>query len=696
MPASKRIVRTICPMNCNPTHCGMLVEVEDDRVLSIVGDIDNPDSRGFLCMRGHATREIPRNPLRLLSPLQRVGKRGEDRWQEISWEEAYDLIIEHIEKSSREHVGIWLGHGALTTSSVRPLLMRFGQLAGFNVWNPAMICWALGAYGLALTGIIEANTKEDMAAHASTILFWGANLASQPTTAPSLIEARKRGAYVVHIDCRRNEASRHADEVYLIRPGTDAALALAMAHVIVTENLTDTSFLDKHTLGFADFAEHLTSHTPEWAAEITGISAERIRSLARRYATRHPAMIVLGGSSPFKHHAGWEVGRAIACLPALTGQIGIVGGGFGPRHRAFVHADGLTDLQAAHQRPPGAYIPNHMASIVQAIQDGRINTLFLLGSNMLSSFSDTTTLEKSFKNIGLIVAYDIFMNETMRRAADIILPGTIWLEERGLKDTATHLYLMEQALQPDGEARSLLRLMRDLAERLVVPDFFPWHDEEAYINALLAPQHTKDGTALTMEMLRQHGGIWQKSRLSHVSYPDLHFHTPSGKVEFRSARAQSVGLPALPTYTPPHVDSEPAYPLQFRQGRTLTAFHAFYDEGRALPSLARANREPELWMNPIDAQQREITANSSILIYNEQGQLRARARVTEQILPGVVWMRDGWIGLNSLTNGTQALSPAASDVIDPLAIPGGQTAFDAQVEVCKAPPPVRHPTTISG
>jgi anaerobic selenocysteine-containing dehydrogenase len=681
MSARKRVVRTVCPMNCNPTHCGMLVEVEGERVLSIAGDAENPDSRGFLCMRGHATREIPGNPLRLLSPLRRVGRRGEDRWEGISWEDAYDLIVERIEQTSRDRVGIWLGHGALTTSSVRPLLMRFGHLAGFNIWNPAMICWALGAYGLALTGVLEANTKEDMAAHARTILFWGANLASQPTTAPYLIEARKRGAYVVHIDCRRNEASRHADEVYLIKPGTDAALALAMAHVIVTEGLTDASFIDKHTVGFEDFAEHLTSYTPEWAAEITGISTDRIRALAQRYSTQSPAMIVLGGSSPFKHRSGWEVGRAIACLPALTGQLGIAGGGFGPRHRAFVHADGLADLQAANQRPPGDYLPNHMASIAQAIKDGRIDILFLLGSNMLSSFSDTAALERSFENIGLIVGYDIFMNETMRRAADLILPGTIWLEERGLKDTASHLYFMEQAIQPDGEARSLMRLIRDLAERLAVPNFFPWSDEEAYINALLAPQRTADGTSLTLELLRQHGGIWQKSRLSHVSYPDLRFHTPSGKVEFRSERAQRVGLPALPTYTPPQPDGHSSYPLQFRQGRTLTAFHAFYDEGRALPSLARANPEPELWIHPVDALQREIAANNQILIYNSRGELRARAHVTEQVLPGVVWMRDGWIGLNSLTNGSQALSPAASDIIDPFGIPGGQTAFDAQVEI---------------
>jgi anaerobic selenocysteine-containing dehydrogenase len=683
MEASKRHIRTMCPMNCHPTQCGMLIEVEHERITSIKGDPENPDSRGFLCMRGQATREIPQNPRRLRSPLRRVGKRGEEHWEPISWEDAYSLIIERIQQTQRDHVGIWAGHGALATASIRPLFMRFGYLGGFQVWNPAMICWALGAYGLNLTGVLEANTKEDMAAHSRTIFLWGANLASQPTTAPYLIEARKRGARIIHIDCRRNEASRHADEVYLIKPGTDAALALAMAHVIVQEGLTDVSFIQAHTLGFEAFADHLSSFTPEWAEPLTGITAERIRFLTRSYATQTPAMIVLGGSSMFKHQAGWEASRAIASLPALTGQLGKLGGGFGPRHRAFVHADGQTDVQGIAQRPPGTYIPNHMASIVEALTTGRIDVFFLLGSNILSSFSDTSALERSFERVGLVVAYDIFMNETIRRVADLILPGTIWLEELGLKDTATHIYLMERALQPEGEARPLMRILRELAEPLAIANFFPWQDEEAYLNTLLAPQRTNEGGSLTLEQLRQKGGIWQKSRLSHVAYPDHHFHTPSGKVEFWSERAQKVGLSPLPTYTQSQNGTGAHYPLQFRQGRTITAFHAFYDEGRALPSLARANREPELWMHPLDAQRRGIVTGCHIQVYNERGNMRTKAKVSEELQPGVVWMRDGWFGVNSLTNGNPVLSPLASDIVDPYMLPGGQTAFDALVEVRK-------------
>jgi anaerobic selenocysteine-containing dehydrogenase len=173
------------------------------------------------------------------------------------------------------------------------LINRFGSIGGYQQWISAIVCWAMGGYGLGLTGALKTSTKYDMAANSRTILLWGATLASQPDLAPHLIEARKRGAYIVHIDTRRSEASRHADEVLLLQPGSDAALALAMAHVILQEGLHDPSFIEQQTLGFEQFADHVQQYTPEWAAAITGIDAERIRDLARRYATQTPAMIVL-------------------------------------------------------------------------------------------------------------------------------------------------------------------------------------------------------------------------------------------------------------------------------------------------------------------------------------------------------------------------------------------------------------------
>jgi hypothetical protein len=204
-----------------------------------------------------------------------------------------------------------------------------------------MICWGLGAFGLGLTGLLETNTKEDMGEHSAMVLLWAANLASQPNTARHLLAAKRRGAHVVTIDVRRTEAAAKSDQVLLIRPGTDGALALALMHVICAEGLHDAAFVARHTLGFEALEAHLRAYTPGWAEAITGIDAADIVALARRYAGTRPAMIVLGGSSMHKSANGWEAARAIACLPGLTGNVGLPGSGFGPRHGAGAHGRGL-------------------------------------------------------------------------------------------------------------------------------------------------------------------------------------------------------------------------------------------------------------------------------------------------------------------------------------------------------------------
>jgi anaerobic selenocysteine-containing dehydrogenase len=179
------------------------------------------------------------------------------------------------------------------------------------------------------------------------------------------------------------------------------------------------------------------------------------------------------------------------------------------------------------------------------------------------------------------------------------------------------------------------------------------------------------------------GGMAERSGLSHVPYRAGGYSTPSGKVEFYAERAHALGLPPLPDYTPPAPD-DPAFPLEFRQGRVLTAFHSFYDNGRALPTLARVEPHAELWMHPADAGPRGIVAGARIELTNGRGRFEAVARVTEDILPGVVWARDGWPGLNTLTSGEACLTPEASEGLDPR-IPGGQSGYDARVEVRPSP-----------
>jgi anaerobic selenocysteine-containing dehydrogenase len=672
-----RVVRTMCPMNCHPTLCGMLVEIDQGRVVGVRGDPDNPDSQGFLCIRGQASREIIDNPARLLQPLIRT-RRGQGDWRQATWDEALDLIVARMRAAGPAAVGAWSGHGLFAnnygTRVASHLLRRFTNLYGAQWWSPTMICWGLGAFGLALTGLVETSTKEDMGAHARLIVLWGANLASQPNTARHLAAARRRGAHVVTIDVRETEATAQSDETLLVRPGTDAALALALMHVIVAEKLWDREFVERHTVGFEALAAHVADHPPAWAAPITGVPAERIVALARRYATTRPAMILLGGSSMHKGAGTWTGARAVGCLPALTGNVGIPGGGFGPRHGGASHGQGLSNIGADERRPADGRIPNQMERITEAMLDGRMRVMLLLGTDMLSSFADATRVAEGLARTDLVVCYDLFLNDTARRCADVVLPATAWLEELGCKSTNTHLYLMPKALEAPGAARPIVWVLQELARRLDLADFFPWGSESGPLDAIL--DHPATGHA-TAAALAAEGGIRALS-VSPVAHPDLRFPTPSGKIELHSERALGLGLPPLPVYEPPAAS---VYPLVLQQGRTLAHFHGFYDHGRALPTLARVDPEPALWISPADAGARGIADGAAIRIHNERGVMRARARVTDRIPAGTVWMRDGWAGLNDLTAGTPVVADAAVDAFHALGFSGGQATFGARVEV---------------
>ncbi|WP_143309996.1 molybdopterin-containing oxidoreductase family protein, partial [Candidatus Entotheonella palauensis] len=581
--SQSQTVRTMCPMSCHPTLCGMLAEVEDGQLVRVTGDKDNPDSQGFLCVRGQASAEVIGNPKRLLHPLIR-DRRTEDAWRQASWDEVLDRIVSRMQAVGRERVGLWSGHGVASTNYGTRIgghyLKRFANLYGCQTWSGAIICWGLGAFGLGITGTLETNTKEDMSQNAEQIVLWGANLASQPNTARHVIAAKRRGARIVTIDVRHTEAAERSDEVLIVRPGTDAALALAMMHVIIAEDLCDREFVAQHTLGFEELAQHVQSYTPDWAAEITGIEAHRIVALARSYAATRPSMIVIGGSSLHKGANSWLASRAIACLPALTGHLSVPGGGFGPRHGSNSHGQVLNNIAADDRRRPGTYIPSQMSEMLDALNDGRVQMMMLFGTNMMSSFADAERLASGLAKCDLVVSYDIFMNDTARRFADMVLPSTAWLEQIGCKSTNTHLYLMEPALQPPGETRPLSWILKRLAERLGVADFFPWESEEGAIDAIL--DHPSTGHA-TVASLRAQGGIGALN-ISHVAHPDHRYATPSGKVEFYSTRVADLGLPPLPV----HETSAPlpAYPLALAQGRTLSHFHSFYDHGQALPSLA--------------------------------------------------------------------------------------------------------------
>ena len=664
---------SMCPMNCHPTFCGMTVEVEDGKPVSIAGDGDNPDSRGFLCVRGRAASEILGNDRRLLHPLVRANRKSDD-WRQAGWDEVLDIVAAKIGAVEPREVAFWTGHGlAVNDYGVGlkwQLIERLANLYGCQRWNPAMTCWGLGGFGLGLTGALETSTKEDMGANSNLILLWGANLPSQPNTARFLLAAKRRGAKILAIDVRETEATAQADETYLISPGCDATLALALMNAIVAEGLVDRNFIAGHTVGFEALAGHVRGYTPEWAEAKTGIAAARIRALARDYATVAPAMVVIGGSSLHKGANGWMAARAISCLPALIGAFGKPGGGIGPRHGSVSTGRALNSIAARDRRKPGDYVPDQMPAVSAAIRDGTVKVLLVLGSNMLSSFPDNRALARGLDSLDLTVGYDLFMTDTFRDHADIVLPATAWLEEVGAKATNTHLYLCDKAVEPAGEARPLDRLLRDLADRLGVEDYFPWTDSEAALDAVIG--HKATGHASVAGM-RANGGR-AALEISHVAYPDGGFSAPSGKIEFYSDRAAALGLPPLPM--PTHAEGD--YPLTLCQGRTIAHFHSFYDQSQALPSLARLNKEPEIWISPDDAAARGIENAQPVRVHNSRGEFDALARVTEKIRPGAVWMRDGWTVLNRLTSNRPAVPDNALDLFH---FTVGQADYETYVDV---------------
>jgi anaerobic selenocysteine-containing dehydrogenase len=670
----------MCPMNCHPTYCGMVVEIEDERVAAVHGDRENPDSRGFLCVRGRAAGEIVDNPLRLLAPRVR-DRRGPGAWRDASWDEALDRVAGAIREAGPAATAVWGGHGTAVNSVTAQLSRRFAHMAGTQWWRPSIVCWGLGGLGYALTGVTEVNSMADMAEHADLIVLWGANLASQPNTAPRVVAARRRGARVIAIDVRDTEAFAHADETFRVRPGTDAALALGMMHVIIGEGLHDAAFVAAHTTGFEELAAHVRQHTPEWAEAETGISAERVRTLARTFAGTRRAMILAGGSSMHKSGNVWHAARAIACLPALTGSLGAPGAGMGPRHAAQSHGMGMGDVVPPRAVPLGdREVIAEMGTMVEALEQRRVRVLLLLGTNMLSSFADSTRVERALAGTDLVVSFDLFGQETIDRCADVVLPGTSWLEETGYKATNTHLYLMDRGLEPRGLARPGWWVLDQLAARLGVAGFFPWESVDGALDAIFDHDAMRHARTADLRAGTPHVAL----AVSAVGHPDLRFATPSGRVALVSEEAVRLGLPALPVYEPTresHAGSARAarHPLVLTQGRTLTHFHAFYNHGRALPSLARIDREPRLWISPIDAEARAVTDGDAIRVANDRGEMAARAHVTDRVPAGVVWMRDGWEGLNRLTSGDRTVTDAAAAWF-----PAGAAAYEARVEVSRA------------
>ncbi|MEU4549615.1 molybdopterin-containing oxidoreductase family protein [Nonomuraea dietziae] len=611
-----------CPLDC-PDTCSWVVTVEDGKAVKMRGNPDQPYTRGALCVKVNRYLEHTQAQDRILHPLRRTGPKGSGQFERISWEEALDEIATRLRGIVDEHGGeaIWpyLGTGSLG------YLQGCEGVAGRRFWNvlgaskhSLNICSVAGSLGLARAQGTAGGMDPENFAQAKLILLWGTNtLTSGHHLWKFIQDGRAAGAHVVAIDPIRTRTADQADEYLAIRPGTDAALALGLLHVVLAENAQDEEYLALHTEGWEDFREEIMDWPVERAAEVTGIPAEAIHRLGTKLAhTRPTAIRATMGIQ--RHEGGGAAMRTIASIPGVTGDWRHPGGGVAYSTSGHVHLkiDKRNDLLAAPVRT------RYMTRLASEIDD--VKCLWVYAANPLASTSDSNRIRKGLAREDLFtVVMEQFPTDTVDYA-DIVLPATMQTEHMDLHAGYGHMYLLwnEPAVAPAGEALSTTETFRRLAAHmgLTEPSLYD-SDLELAADLLSSGHPSLEG--ITLDRLRKEG--WMR-----MSYPQPFapfadgFPTPSGRLRF--PRRGKAFVPSLSSRT---------------AGDRLTlitpAAHTFLNSTFANnPELLRRAKEPVVLVNPADAAARGLSTGRRVRVVNHNGYFLADVEVSDRVAKGVV------------------------------------------------------------
>ena len=695
-------VRGACPHDC-PDTCATLTTVQDGRAVAFGADPNHPLTQGWLCAKVRPYLDRVYSPDRLLHPLRRVGPkdapastdwRDTSSWRPISWAEAIGEI------ANRWHDILATDGGAAILPYSYSGTLGLVQLRVCNerLWN------RMGASGLvraicgsaaerAVQATLGARCSPDPADTLASrlVVIWGHNPASTgPHYLPLLREAQRRGAYVVVIDPRRTLTARSANQHIQPRPATDAALALGLMGVIFAEELHDEAWLEANTIGWRELRERALGYTPERVAAITGIPAETITALARRYATTKPALLKFADGVQ-RHGNGGQTARALACLPAVVGQIGVRGGGLAYSTSDYVRWDAeAVGHASACPPPPRAVNMNRLgAALTGEVADPPIRSLYVFCANPVTSTPNTARVLAGLQRADLFtVVHDLFLTDTARYA-DIVLPATSQLEHLDLHKPYGHRSLQYNApaIAPLGEAKSNWDVMRLLATALGYDD--PWlHDDaEAVIRDVLDATRADNPQLheVTIERLQAEGTVpLVFTEENAVPFADLRFPTPSGKVELRCEALAAEGLDPLPDYTPPaefaewHMGGETGEGGESGNDRLVlisAAAHHFVSSSMAnMPGLLAKEGMPFVELHPQDAAARGIRSGDEVIVGNARGSCQLRAVVTEGVLPGVAIAPKGRWASHSPDG--RAINWTTSDALADLA---GQSTFHSNL-----------------
>ena len=685
-----QVVRGGCPHDC-PDACSTRVTVERGRATRITGDPDHPFTSGFLCAKVNRYLERTYHRERLLHPLRRVGKKGTGSFVRVSWEEAIDEIAERLGEIARSSDGpqaILPYSYAGTMGLVQGASMdrRFFHLLGASKLDRT-ICSMPGTVGMRMTVGANIGADGEGLPQSDLVLLWGTNtLTSNPHLWPFVLEARKNGARILGIDPIRTRTMEQCDEWLAIRPGTDAALALAMMHVVFDEGLEDPDYLERYTLGADELRQRVLEYPPERVAPITGLPAERIRELGREYGRARAAFIRVNYGLQ-RHFGGGMAVRTIACLPAVVGHWRRAGGGVQLSTSGTFQYNNAA-LQRLDLSPPSRTI--NMIRLGDALGNADagvggppVRALVVYNSNPGAVAPDRNAVVRGLMREDLFtVVLEHFQTDTADYA-DIVLPATTQLEHWDLHYSYGHLYatLNQPAIEPLGEAKPNTEIFRLIARRMGMTHPVLADDDVTIIKQALDSPHERM-RGVTFDALRERGWMRLNVPRPFVPYAEGNFPTPSGKCEFVSARLGAMGIDPLPTYTPPLELPETAPELAARFPLVLISSprHYFLNSTFVNIESLRKNAEPECVLHAADAERRGIAEGARVIVFNARGEFTALARVGDQVREGVVWAPSIWWA-KLAPDGTTANATTSQRETD---MGGGPVFYDNLVEVALA------------
>lgn len=626
--------RTVCPRNCYCT-CGMIVTVEDGRIIRITGDPRNPATGGKVCVKGIAYARRQHDPDRLLYPLRRTEK----GLRPAPWDEVLDEITHRLGRirsewgpSSALYYEGSGGHGALS-------------ILGEGFWRPfggptrahGDLCWPAGLEATRLTYGDNRHSHPVLSREARFILLWGHNPAETNIHQWRLIaEAREAGARLAVIDPRATDTTDAADIHLQPRPGSDAALALAIADVIIDSGLHDTAFLDRHAHGFEAFARRARECPPDRAADICGLDPSEIRSLAQAYASTPPALLIAGFGLQ-RHRRAGQTMRAVSLLPALTGDIGIPGGGWQYANLASHQLRPPAGLPPEPEPPARSFPTSQLGRHLLELEDPPLRAAWFEKADPVSQHPRTMLVRKGLEQLDLLVVVDQFLTDTAG-LADFVLPAKTMFEEEDLVTAYWHPYLQlrTKVFDPPGQVRTESRIWEELCRRFGFDTSLFEKDRRELLRSML-PAGRQD----MLEELAS--GPIDPSGQGELAWSERSFPTPSGKVEFLSREAERLwGVDPLPDVGPltegPSSERARRYPLQLLTCKTRERIHSQFGN---LDWVGEVDRPRVLDIHPADAAARGLQDGDTAVVWNDRGQVRLRIRLSAGIRQGVVHVIEG-------------------------------------------------------